>query len=30
MYPLIVADTAWAEQATTTDRGAKGFGSTGR
>ena len=30
MYPLIVVDTAWAEQATSTDRGAQGFGSTGR
>lgn len=30
MYPLIVVDTAWAEQATPTDRGAQGFGSTGR
>lgn len=30
LYPLIVVDTAWSDQVTSTDRGDKGFGSSGR
>lgn len=30
LYPLIAAPTEWAEGVTETDRGASGFGSTGR
>lgn len=29
-YPLIAPETQWADQVTDTDRGANGFGSTGR
>jgi dUTP pyrophosphatase len=29
-YPLVTPATAWSDEATSTDRGANGFGSTGK